>query len=193
MLTFNRPQAAPYPLMYPIGTQTTTYSVQLTDYTVEADATLGAFTVTMPLANLAAGRIYKISKIDGTKNAVTVSGNGFNINSVSAITLTNIWDSIEIQSDGTKWVMFTNYDTGSSVASVSDTESVTENVKLGYNYNLSLGETETATESLTPSYNYNIAALVDIETATENISLARHPNLISDTETATENISITLA
>lgn len=58
-----------------VRTETTTYTATLLDHVILADASGGAFTITLSTA--ASGKIvYHIKKIDATGNAVTVDGNG---------------------------------------------------------------------------------------------------------------------
>ncbi|NDQ57364.1 MAG: hypothetical protein GZ088_09865 [Acidipila sp.] len=54
----------------------TTYAVLITDYLVTADATGGAFAVTLPAAAANKGRIVNVKKTDASVNAVTMTAAG---------------------------------------------------------------------------------------------------------------------
>ena len=92
--------------------QTITVSTTLvaSNTTVEADATAGAITVTLPRAADHANRVYVIKKVDASANAVTVDANAAElIDGALTKTLTARYDDIVIQSDGTGWLMLTSY------------------------------------------------------------------------------------
>lgn len=55
--------------------KTTTYVVKAGDSLISADATAGAFTVTLPAAASHTGRVIYVKKIDSSANAVTIDGN----------------------------------------------------------------------------------------------------------------------
>lgn len=60
-------------------TITASYSAGLNDLSIDADATGGAITVTLAASPID-GQQHEISKNDASANAVTISGNGKNIN-----------------------------------------------------------------------------------------------------------------
>jgi hypothetical protein len=74
----------------------TAYTVLSTDYTVFANASAGAFTVSLP-ATPTAGEIHNIKKIDQTRLAVTINGNGYNIDKYSNVVVNVPFTSIEVQ------------------------------------------------------------------------------------------------
>lgn len=74
----------------------TTYTVLSSDYTVFADASAGAFTVSLPSVPTA-GEIHNIKKIDQTRLAVTINGNGHNIDKYSTVVVNVPFTSIEVQ------------------------------------------------------------------------------------------------
>lgn len=92
----------------PIFTKTSAYTLTAADYTILADATSGAFTVTLPTAASAytapSGRIYVIKKIDATGNVVTIQAAGAElIDGTNTKTISTGNNVIEIQSNGTSW------------------------------------------------------------------------------------------
>ena len=56
--------------------KSTAYTMGVTDFAVLANASTGAFTVTLPQASTATGMIVLIKKTDSSGNAVTVEGYG---------------------------------------------------------------------------------------------------------------------
>ena len=82
---------------------TTTYTVEDNDFYIEADATTGAFTVTLLPATSVIEKEYIIKKTDVSANAVTVDGNGTNIDGTSTASLATQWTAISVKSNGTIW------------------------------------------------------------------------------------------
>ena len=74
----------------------TTYTVLSNDYTVFANASSAAFTVSLP-ASPSTGEIHNIKKIDQTRLAVTISGNGNNIDKYSTVIVNVPFTSIAVQ------------------------------------------------------------------------------------------------
>lgn len=91
---------APVVGVLPISNKTTTYSLAPTDYTIRADATGGAFTISCPTIPVA-GQVFNVKKIDLTVNAVTLSGNGKLIDGQTTWILLGQYDNITIQYDTT--------------------------------------------------------------------------------------------
>jgi hypothetical protein len=89
-----------------IKSVTGAYVISATDNTILADATAGAFTVTLPTPAAAiAGRIYTIKKI-GTGDIdkpITVTAGGANIEGGATYMIYNDWTYITVQTDGTAW------------------------------------------------------------------------------------------
>jgi len=79
---------------------TTTYIASSRDEIILADATGGAFNVTLPAPTGRTGLIYRIKKIDSSVNAVTVVGT---IDEDSNFDLIAEDESITVTSDGTEW------------------------------------------------------------------------------------------
>lgn len=84
---------------------TAAYTATLNDTIIHADATAGAFTVTLPTAASAgAGRKYLFKKTDTSANAVTIDGNGSETIDGALTTALAVKDSIlQIYCDGTNW------------------------------------------------------------------------------------------
>lgn len=92
-----------------VSTTTITTSTVLTTSHVEVgcDATSGPITVTLPAAAGNAGRLYFISKIDGTGNAVTIDGNGSEtINGSLTKVLAAQYNAVILVCDGTGWRIY---------------------------------------------------------------------------------------
>lgn len=86
----------------PIQTKTSAYTLSTSDYTILGDATSAPFTLNLP-ASPESGRLYNIKKIDSTSNAVTISGNGKNIEGSSSLAVSDQWVNVCLQYDGTQW------------------------------------------------------------------------------------------
>lgn len=84
---------------------TTTYTVTSQDRFIGANATAGAFTITLPAAAIVgSGFIVGIGKEDATANAVTIDGNSTETIGGSQTYVLNIrYQGIEIESNGTNW------------------------------------------------------------------------------------------
>jgi hypothetical protein len=80
------------------------YIVTATDYTILANASSGAFTLTLPdpAATSSLGRILVIRKTDETSNVLTFS-RAIKISETRDFTTLNMNTTIRIQSDGTDW------------------------------------------------------------------------------------------
>ena len=91
-------------LVYGISTKTTTYNPTLvTDRFIRCDATSGAFSVTL-LAAPVTGQMIFFKKIDSSSNAITVNGNGKNIDGVATCTLMQAqYNSFGIIYNGASW------------------------------------------------------------------------------------------
>lgn len=90
---------------YPIATKSGTYTITNADCVILADATSGAFALTLP-ASPATGESYFIKKIDSSANAVTINGNTKNIDGAASTTLPAQWNAIELVYNGTAWYIF---------------------------------------------------------------------------------------
>ena len=86
-----------------ISTKTSTYNpVVVTDKFLRLDATSGAFTVTL-MAAPPTGYWCVFKKIDSSVNAITISGNGKNIDGSASITIAAQWNAITLQYNGSTW------------------------------------------------------------------------------------------
>ncbi|WP_346319284.1 hypothetical protein [Chitinophaga sp. YIM B06452] len=81
------------------------YSATETDNTILADATGGAFTITLPPVTNISGRIYTIKKVGtgGIDNAVTITPTGGTIDGGANYIIYNDWTFVTLQTDGTNW------------------------------------------------------------------------------------------
>lgn len=90
-------------LASPIVTVTAAYTIGDHEFTVIANATGGAFTVTLPPAARRTGRLLVIKEIGGT-NDVTVDGNAAEtIDGAATKLLSTQYQTLWIQSDGANW------------------------------------------------------------------------------------------
>ncbi len=94
----------------PIAAKTAAYTLTTSDYTIVADATSGAFAVTLPTAVGIAGRIYVIKRISAAANDVTVGTTSSQTIDVGATTyvLSSQYKVVTLQSDGTGWIVIAN-------------------------------------------------------------------------------------
>ena len=90
----------------PYVAKTAAYSVTDKDYTVDGDATGGAFNLTLPTASGRTGRIYVLRKSDASANAVTVvTSGGQSINGATTYPLTTQYQTVRVQCDGSNWIV----------------------------------------------------------------------------------------
>jgi hypothetical protein len=90
-----------------VATKTTTYAITALDSVVRADATAGAFTMTLPTAVGCAGRQYLLKKIDSSANAVTVSTTSSQtIDGAATYSLASQYSHVLLVSDGSNWMVF---------------------------------------------------------------------------------------
>lgn len=69
-----------------------------------ADASGGPITVQLPAAgSVVAGRQYQVKKVDGTANAVTISG--ISIDGAATADITTRYEVVTVISDGTEWLI----------------------------------------------------------------------------------------
>jgi hypothetical protein len=71
---------------------------------VFANATGGAFTITLPPANKFEGLTFDIKKVDSSSNAVTIDGDGSDtIDGATTYALASQYEAVELYSDGEAW------------------------------------------------------------------------------------------
>jgi NADPH-dependent ferric siderophore reductase len=88
----------------PTTSKTGAYTATANDHTILCDATGGAFTVALPAAATAAGRVYAIKKTDAGANAVTIDPSGAEtIDGGATKALADQNDSALIICNGTAW------------------------------------------------------------------------------------------
>jgi hypothetical protein len=87
-----------------VVSKTTTYTAGDTEEIVLADATAGAFTVTLPTAASKSGFIYTVKKTDSSAAAVTIDGDGAEtIDGDASVDLASQDKVISVVSDGSNW------------------------------------------------------------------------------------------
>ncbi len=88
----------------PVLTKTANYTLTKDDKVILADATSGAFTVTLPVAALAKNLMFDIKKIDSSSNIVTLDGDGSEeIDGATTFDLLGEDESVRIICNGTAW------------------------------------------------------------------------------------------
>jgi hypothetical protein len=91
-----------YSLTNSISTISSNYTLAMTDYTILTNSTMGAFTLTLPNAASATGKVYVIRKIDETNNLLNFSP-ALKLTETTLISSINFPKTIRIQSNGTSW------------------------------------------------------------------------------------------
>lgn len=66
------------------------------------NAATGVVTISCP-ASPVVGQTYNVKKIDSSAFAVTLSGNGKNIDGAASVTLSSQYDNTTVQYDGNQW------------------------------------------------------------------------------------------
>lgn len=93
-----------------VSTKTTTYTLSTTDDLILADGTSGAFTLTLPTAVGNTGKLFKMKKIDSSVNAITIDGDGSEtMDGATTRALSTQYESLDIVSDGSNWVITEHY------------------------------------------------------------------------------------
>jgi len=83
---------------------TTTYAILADDGIILANATGGAFAVTLPTAVNIKGKIYRIKKTDATANAVTINTTSSQtIDGLTSRLIYGVQDNLSVMSDGANW------------------------------------------------------------------------------------------
>jgi hypothetical protein len=86
------------------------YSVLDADEFIKATAgSSGDRTLTMPTAVGRTGKIWKIVRVDsGTSNIVMATTSSQTINGIPTYTLSNQWQYVWLESDGSNWIVVNN-------------------------------------------------------------------------------------
>lgn len=96
-------------LLPPSAAVTGTYTARELDKVILADATGGAFTVTLPVAETVKGLVLTVKKIDAGANAVTVDGDGSEtIDGATTYALSSQYKFVTVYSDGVEWWVISN-------------------------------------------------------------------------------------
>ena len=89
----------------PVAIKTTTYTIVATDGLILADATGGAFTVTLPTAVGNAGQQFIVKRISTGANVLTIATTGAQTIDGAATYLPVAWEAVPLTSDGANWVI----------------------------------------------------------------------------------------
>jgi len=93
-------------LSLPYVAKTADYTATISDYTIAVTCSSVNITITLPTAVGITGRIYNIKKMDSTAYTVIVDGTGSEtIDGTTTKNLTTQYDSIQIQSTGSAWII----------------------------------------------------------------------------------------
>jgi hypothetical protein len=92
----------------PITSQTSTYTVTASDYTVIGDCTTAGFTLTLPDPATCTGRTYILVKADASTNVLTFS-RAISLSATQTMTSVNYNVRLHIQSDGTNWWLIARF------------------------------------------------------------------------------------
>jgi hypothetical protein len=93
-----------------IQTKTSAYTLTANDSVILADASGGAFTLTLPTAVGISGTVYTIKRISASNN-VTIDGAGAEtIDGAATYVLTAQWQAVELISNGTSWFVIGEWD-----------------------------------------------------------------------------------
>jgi len=86
---------------------TTAYTPNKNDKTIWADASSASFTITLPgAATVEAGKTYTVKRTNAGANTVIVDGNGSEtIDGIPSLRLNQRFDYLQLQSDGTNWMV----------------------------------------------------------------------------------------
>jgi len=86
--------------------KTAAYTLTASDSIVSADATGGAFTLTLPTAVGITGREYVVKRINAGANNVTIDGAGSElIDGAATLVLTAQWQAARVVSNGAGWLV----------------------------------------------------------------------------------------
>lgn len=90
---------------FPVRTETAAYTANTLDFLILADATAGAFTVTLPPAADAKGKLLFIQRTSASNN-VTIDADGSEtINGSATVTLSSQYASRLLISTGSAWAV----------------------------------------------------------------------------------------
>jgi len=92
---------------FDVTTASAAYTLNKEDKTILVDASSASFTVTLPGAAIVdAGKTYTIKRTNAGANTIIVAGNGSEtIDGIASIRLNQRFDYLQLQSDGTNWMV----------------------------------------------------------------------------------------
>jgi len=94
------------PVATAVANKTSAYTLGAADSIVIADATSGAYTITLPTAVGIIGRQYMVKKIDSSSNAITVgTTSSQTIDGATTFALVARWQFVTVVSDGSNWII----------------------------------------------------------------------------------------
>jgi len=100
--TFEEIQARQAAYRASLSPKTTAYTARITDDVIQADATGGAFAITLPIG-VPRGTRFVVQRMNGGGNAVTVAAATGNINGAASISLGSQYASGTFWFSGSGW------------------------------------------------------------------------------------------
>lgn len=88
-----------------VASKTAAYSVSVNDQIVKADATGGAFTVTLPTPVGVSGKTYTVKRMNAGANAVTVGTAAGTIDGAATSVLASQYAVLRVISDNSNWLV----------------------------------------------------------------------------------------
>lgn len=84
--------------------KTASYTATFSDELILVDTTGGNVTITLPSSTRISGKVYRIKRLTGGVNTLTVQGSGgATIDGAASISLPTQWDARNLVTDGTGW------------------------------------------------------------------------------------------
>jgi hypothetical protein len=91
-------------VVWPISTKTNTYPITAADSIIICDTTSNAFTVTLPTAVNAAGKMYRIKRVSAGTNRLTIATTSSQtIDGQTSVLVDERYAALTIVSDGSNW------------------------------------------------------------------------------------------
>ena len=116
--------------IYAFGAKTSNYTLAATDQVIKADATGGAFNVTLPTAVGRNGQIYTIIKTDNSAFDVTVNTTASQtINGATTYPLSAQYQALNVVSDGSNWIRSVNVVGTKRVSTITSSAAPAPNAK----------------------------------------------------------------
>lgn len=90
---------------YPTAKKTAAYTITDDDYAIWADASGGAFTITLPTAVGRAGKAFVVKRINSGSNVTVACTGGQTIDGAATEVFGSRWKTVTFMSDGANWMI----------------------------------------------------------------------------------------